>query len=116
MIHHSHKKQKDSLETQAELPVLRTYVENQAKLESILLYHASKCKQTKEKGSDDCLWTYVFSFLLNYCQLFFRFLSRCKQNRIKLCYNRLQFVKEKQISTVKNTDQSAKLRRSQVFL
>ena len=34
----------DSLETQAELAVLRTYVENQAILEPILLYRASKCK------------------------------------------------------------------------
>lgn len=30
----------------------------------------------------------------------FFFLSRCKQNRIKLCYNRLQFVKETKISGV----------------
>ena len=45
----------DSLETRAELAVLRTYVENQAILESILLYRASKCKQTKEQGAEDCL-------------------------------------------------------------
>ena len=38
----------DSRETRAELAVLRTYVENQAILETILLYRASKCKQTKE--------------------------------------------------------------------
>ena len=36
----------DSLETRAELAVLRTYVENQAIIEPILLYRASKCKQT----------------------------------------------------------------------
>ena len=45
----------DSLETRAELPVLRTYVENQAILEPILLYRGLKCKQTKEQGSEDCL-------------------------------------------------------------
>ena len=45
----------DSLETRAELAILCTYVENQAILEPILLYHASKCKQTKEQGSEDCL-------------------------------------------------------------
>ena len=50
----------DSLETRAELAVLRTYVENQAILEPILLYRASKCKQTKEQ---DCLWTHIFTFL-----------------------------------------------------
>ena len=41
-------KRTDSLETRTELAVLRTYVENQAILEPILLYWASKCKQTKE--------------------------------------------------------------------
>ena len=45
----------DSLETRAELAVLRTYRENQAILQPILLYPASKCKQTKEQGSEDCL-------------------------------------------------------------
>ena len=29
-----------------------------------------------------------------------RLISRCKQNKIKLCYNRLQFVKETQTITV----------------
>ena len=52
-----------SLERRAELAVLRTYVENQAILEPILLYQASKCKQTKEQGSEDCLWTHIFTFL-----------------------------------------------------
>ena len=60
---HSHKKWKDSLETLAELAVLRSYVENQAILEPILLYRASKCKQTKERGSQDCSWTHIFAFL-----------------------------------------------------
>ena len=45
----------DSLETRAKRAVLRAYVENQAILEPILLYRASKCKQTKEQGSEDCL-------------------------------------------------------------
>ena len=60
---HSHKKRKDSLKTRAGLAILHTYVENQAILEPILLYRASKCKQTKEQGSEDCLWTYIFTFL-----------------------------------------------------
>ena len=34
-LNHSHKKRKDSLETQAELAVLRSYVENQAILPSL---------------------------------------------------------------------------------
>ena len=53
----------DSLEAQAEPAVLCTYVENQAILEPILIYRASKCKQTKEQGSEDCLWTDIFTFL-----------------------------------------------------
>ena len=80
----------DSLETRTEQAVLRSYVENQAILEPILLQQASKGKQTKEQGSEDCLWT----------QLFFFFMSRCKHNKIKLCYNRLQFAKEIQTNTV----------------
>ena len=53
----------DSLETRAELAVLRIYVENQAILEPILLYGESKYKQTKEESSEDCLWTHMFIFL-----------------------------------------------------
>ena len=52
----------DSLKTRAELAVLHTYVENQTRLEPILLYRASKCKQTKEQGSEDCLWTHILPF------------------------------------------------------
>ena len=52
-----------SLGTRTEPAVLRTYLENQAILEPILLYRASKCKQTKEQGSEDCLWTHIFTFL-----------------------------------------------------
>ena len=40
------------------------------------------------------------------------FMSRCKQNKIKLCYNRLQFVKETQTNAVQNTERRVKLRRS----
>ena len=60
---HSQKKLKDSLETRTELAVLRTYVENQAIIESILLYRASKYEETKEQGSEYCLWTHIFTFL-----------------------------------------------------
>ena len=80
----------------------RIYVENQCILEPILLYRVSKCEQTKEQGSEDCLWTHIFNFLRDYYKFFFFFLPKCKYNRIKLCYSRLQFVKETQISTVSN--------------
>ena len=44
----SHKKRNDSLETRAEPVVLHAYFENQAILEPILLYRASKYEQTKQ--------------------------------------------------------------------
>ena len=73
----SHKKRNDSLEIWVEPSVLCVYVENQAKIEPILLYRASKCKQTKEQGSDDCLWTHIFTFSRDYYSdyytLFFSF-------------------------------------------
>ena len=61
---HSHKKRKDSLDARAVLAVLCLciYVENQAILELILLYRASKYKQTKEQGSMDCLLIHIFTF------------------------------------------------------
>ena len=60
---HSDKKRKDILDTQAKLAILQSYVENQAILEPILLYWTSKCKQTKEQGNEDYLWTHIFTFL-----------------------------------------------------
>ena len=47
MFLHSQKKRKDSLETQVELAVQRTYVEKKATPEPIFLCCLSKCKQTK---------------------------------------------------------------------
>ena len=66
---YSHKKQKDSLETQAELSVVSTYVENQAILERILLYRGSKCKQNKERAVYDPYF-YLFIRLLSSFFLF----------------------------------------------
>ena len=51
------------MEIRAELAVLRSYVENQAILEPIVLYRTSNCKQTKEQGNECFLWTYIFTFL-----------------------------------------------------
>ena len=55
MWYRSQKKRKDSLEARAKLFVLRTYIEDQAILEPIPLYQASRCKQTKEQASEECL-------------------------------------------------------------
>ena len=80
---------------------IRTYVENEAILEPLPLYHAWKYFSMNKSNSRAARTVYGPMFLLFYViSVFFFFLSRCKQNRIKLCYNRLQFVKETQISTV----------------
>ena len=47
---HSHNKRKDSIKTRAKRAVLRVYVENQAILETILLYRASEYKDTERQG------------------------------------------------------------------
>ena len=73
---HSRKKRKDSLDTRAELAVLRAYVENQAILEPILPYRASKCEDTKEQRCEHCLWTHIFTFLCDYCLLFSFFFAK----------------------------------------
>ena len=85
---HSHKKRKDSLETRAELAVLRTYDENQAILECIFLYHASKCKQTKEQAAKTVYGTISLPFYVIIIIFFFFSQSRYKHDRIKVCYNR----------------------------
>ena len=50
---------------------------------------------------------YLFIKLLS---AFFLFSVKMQTNKIKLCYNRLPFVKETQINTVYNTKRRAKLR------
>ena len=62
----------DSLETWAELAVLSTYVENQAILEPILLYRASKCKQrARQRGLFMDSYFYLFIRLLSTFFLFY---------------------------------------------
>ena len=56
-------KRKESLETLAERAVLRAYVENHSILEHILLYRASKYKQTKNTGLLRLLVNSHFSFV-----------------------------------------------------
>ena len=63
----------DSLETRAELAILRTYVESQAILEPIFLYRASIYKQTKEQGKEDCLWDSYFYHFIKLLSAFFLF-------------------------------------------
>ena len=55
------------------LQPLSGVIRNQVILGLILLYRASTCKQAKEKGSKDCLWTHIFTFLCDYYQFFLSF-------------------------------------------
>ena len=84
-FNHSHKKRKDESNWPFYILMLRTKLYQNF----IILYRASKCMQNKEQGSEDCLWTYIIPFSKIIVSFFLRFLSRSKQNRIKLCYNRL---------------------------
>ena len=60
------KKQKVSLETRVKLAVLHAYVENQAILESIIVYHASKHKQMKRPGYQEFFSTPILpSYVTN---------------------------------------------------
>ena len=48
---------------------------------------------------------YLFMWLLS---VFFFFLPKCKYNRIKLCYNRLQFVKNRKLAFYKTQSREPK--------
>ena len=92
----SRKKREDSLETRAEQAALRAYVENQAMLEPIPLYRASKYKQTQKLGFQ---FPFIELSLYLPMQLISGFFSSflCQDTihaRIKLCKKRLQLVEE----------------------
>ena len=67
MFYHSYKKRKDSLKTLAELAVLRTYVENQAILETILQARQKQIKSERaEKHTHFCLpYARCIKFIVN---------------------------------------------------
>ena len=111
LLEHSHKKRKDSLETRAELIVPRTYVENHAILKPILLYLISKCKQTKEQGSEHC---YGLLFLPFYKIIvsFFSFLCQDANKTISDCGTIDCNLSKKHKLTLYKTERRAKLRRS----
>ena len=88
----------DSLEKPAEPAVLHAYVENQAMLEPILLYRVSKYKQIKKREE---LKLFKDS-LVTLCDYYF-FLCLVQHARIKLCHNRLQYIKEAQIGIISNS-------------
>ena len=108
---HNHKKRKDSLGTWAELAVLRTYFENQAILEPILLYRSSRYKQTKEQGSNDGLSSHVFIFLCDYCQLFFFFFQNANKPGSKCATIGCNLSKKYKLALYK-TQRRAKIHRS----
>ena len=55
----------------------------EAILEPILLYRASKCKQTKEQGSEDCLRTYFLPFykiIVSFFSVFYQDANKARSN------------------------------------
>ena len=87
---HSHKKRKDSLETRAELAVLRTYVENQAIPEPIRLYRASKCKQTKEQAARTVyglIFLLFYKIIVSFFSFFCQDANKTRSNRAIIGYN-----------------------------
>ena len=91
-LYYSHKKQKDSLETRT------NWTFNALMLRTKLYYklffligdqniNKPKSRTTRTVYGPIRFYKIIVSFLF--------FLSKCKQNKIKLCYNRLQFVKKK---------------------
>ena len=87
-------KRKDSLETRAEPAVLHAYIENQVMLEPILLYRASKYKQTKKREK----LKLFKDLLVNLRDYHFFFFCLVKHARIQLCHNRSQYIKVTQVS------------------
>ena len=107
-LYHSHKKRKDILETQAKRTVLRPHVENQDILEPILLYPASKYKQTKCRAIKTVC---ELPFYLSMSLILGFFLSSVK---IQTCQDQT-FTKnccsssKKEISTISNIEWRAEL-------
>ena len=97
----SHKKRRNSLETHAKLAVLSTYTENQAMLEPIPFYLVSKCKQTKEQGSEDCLWTHIFTSLQSFCQLFYFFYQYANKIRSNCAIIEYNYSKKQKLALYK---------------
>ena len=64
-------------------------------LEPILLYRASKCKQIKKREE----LKLFKDLLVTLCDYHF-FLCLVQHARIKLCHNRLQYIKEAQIGII----------------
>ena len=88
----------------------RSYVENQAILEPILLYRASKCKQTKEQGSEDRLWAHIFTFY-KIVVSFFSFLCLDANKTRSNCAIGCNLSKKHKLTQCK-TEWRVKLRRS----
>ena len=70
----------DSLETRAEPAVLRTYVENQAILEPILLYRASKCKQRAARTVYEPVFLPFYKIIVSFFSFFCQDANKTRSN------------------------------------
>ena len=95
------------MERRAEQAVLRTYVENQAILELILLYRASKCKKKQGAGQRGLFMGPYFYLFIRLLSAFFLFMSRCKQNKIKLSIIGCNLSKKHKITLYKTQNRES---------
>ena len=94
MLHHSHKKQ-IVWEHGSNWPFYVLMLRTKLYQNSFFFTGDQNVNKPKSRATRTVfLRARIFTFSYDYCQLFFFFLSRCKQNKMKLCYDRLQFVKE----------------------
>ena len=105
---HSHKKQKVSLETRIKQAVIRAYVENQAIIESILLYRASKHKQTK-KPAIKTFCELPFSITMWLISGFFLSSVNIQTCRDQTLSKMLQLFKETNYHSIKHRTDPSKL-------
>ena len=97
------------METRDELAVLCVYIENQAILEPILIYHASKYKQTQKQVARTVSGPIcVPSCETNIC-IFLLYRSRCRHVIVKLNHNSLRCLAETLINTISRTELRIKI-------
>ena len=97
------------METRDELAVLCVYIENQAILEPILIYHASKYKQTQKQVARTVYGPIcVPSCETNIC-IFLLYRSRCGHVMVKLNHNVLRCLAETVINTISRKELRIKI-------
>ena len=98
MLHHSHKKQ-IVWEHGSNWPFYVLMLRTKLYQNSFFFTEHQNVNKPKSRAART-VYGLIFLPFLRLFSAFFFFMSRCKQNKIKLCYKRLQSVKETQTNTV----------------